>query len=108
MPHAVEKPGGAAEGEVHNCVSNLIRAFVDGLDVFKRLRERRRRKKKSRGDADRCVAKEVSGQELQLSNSLREAPQDIENCYRSYHSKAGERFAKGDGEYSRVGLWELS
>lgn len=98
MAQSLEK-NAAGEGEVSNCVSNLIHAFVDGFDVFKRLRERRRKKKnrKSGEHGTHGERTKSSGSELQLSNSLRQSPVDIENCYNHHWSKVGDRFAKGDG-----------
>lgn len=91
-----EKPYKAGdEGDVANCVHNLIDAFTNGLNIFKRLRERRR-KHKARKQSQ--APEVVSSAELQLSNSLRRGPQDLaekyEECYG--HSGMGHRFAKGD------------
>ncbi|KAF2466802.1 uncharacterized protein BDR25DRAFT_268291 [Lindgomyces ingoldianus] len=83
----------SGEAEVSNCVTNLIHAFTNGLDIFKRLRERRRRRKERKKEAHFDSA---SSAELQLSNSLRRGPADIESSYKNHYSKAGDQFAKGD------------
>ncbi|KAF2177415.1 hypothetical protein K469DRAFT_603431 [Zopfia rhizophila CBS 207.26] len=89
--------GHEGEGEVTNCVSNLIHAFTDGLDIFKRLREKRRRKRKSRGNRESVSGKkEASGAELRFSKSLRKGPLDIQKSYENHYSKAGGKFAQGD------------
>lgn len=87
------------EGDVSGCVSNLIQAFTNSLDVFKRLRERRRKRKSRKQQAAAEKAGHVAGEELQLSNSLRRGPQDIQSVYEQCYGRAGERFAKGDGTY---------
>lgn len=86
-----------SEANVSGCVSNLIQAFTNSLDVFKRLRERRRKRKHSKQQSAAEKARQYSGDELQLSNSLRRGPQDIQDVYEKCYGRAGERFAKGDG-----------
>ncbi|ORY15823.1 hypothetical protein BCR34DRAFT_584767 [Clohesyomyces aquaticus] len=94
MPNFTEKNGSSSgEAEVSSCVSNLIHAFTDGLNIFKRLRERRRKRKNRKKEAQPDPA--VSA-EMQLSNSLRRGPEEIEASYRNHYSKVGDQFAKGD------------
>ncbi|KAJ4350991.1 hypothetical protein N0V95_004225 [Ascochyta clinopodiicola] len=93
---AQEKPQKAEdEGHVSNCVNNLIEAFTNGLNIFKRLRERRRKHKSRKQEQ---APEPVNSAELQLSNSLSRGPQDLamryEECYGQ--SGMGRRFAKGD------------
>lgn len=91
-----EKPHKAKdEGDVTKCVHNLIEAFTNGLDIFKRLRERRR-KHKARKQSQ--APEPINSAELQLSNSLRQGPQDLAERYEECYSQAGmgHRFAKGD------------
>ncbi|PSN62594.1 hypothetical protein BS50DRAFT_649708 [Corynespora cassiicola Philippines] len=88
----------ARDAKVSNCVSELIQAFANGLNIFKRLRERRKKRKhhkhhKHKGQETKDPA---ANAELQLSNSLRRAPADIQASYENHYSKAGDRFAKGD------------
>jgi hypothetical protein len=92
------------EGEVSNCVSNLMQAFANAFDIFKRLRERRRKRKskKPQGQID-----PTSGTEAQLSNSLRRAPLDIHSSYHSLYSTVGSQFAQGDGELPRTSFMDL-
>lgn len=90
---------GSSEGEVSNCVSNLIHAFTNGLDIFKRLRERRRKRKHRKHN--KTKPDPASNAELQLSNSLRRGPLEIQSSYEQHYRKAGDRFAKGDGERPR-------
>ncbi|KAF3004812.1 hypothetical protein E8E13_003521 [Curvularia kusanoi] len=84
-----------AEGDVNKCVNNLIEAFTNGLDIFKRLRERRR-KHKARKESQ--APEPINSAELQLSNSLRRGPQDLAERYEECYSQVGmgRRFAKGD------------
>ncbi|KAF2278517.1 uncharacterized protein EI97DRAFT_465798 [Westerdykella ornata] len=91
-PQSEREVNGAGKGDVSSCVTNLIHAFTNGLDIFKRLRERPRKRKARKQDQ----VEEISNDEMQLSNSLRKGPQDIGSCYSSHYGKAGDRFAKGD------------
>ncbi|KAF2738018.1 hypothetical protein EJ04DRAFT_574248 [Polyplosphaeria fusca] len=84
---------GSGHGEVSNCVFNLIHAFTNGLNIFKRLRRRRRKRK---GKDHKAQVDPSSGAELQLSNSLRRGPADIQDSYEKHYSMAGGVFAKGD------------
>ncbi|KAF2747557.1 hypothetical protein M011DRAFT_402192, partial [Sporormia fimetaria CBS 119925] len=102
MTEAPTHDGSSAE--VSGCVSSIIQAFTNGLDIFKRLRSRRRsRRRAHRRDAAVASSDDEKpcDAELQLSDSLRRGPQEITDCYEAHYSKAGARFAKGDGEF----LW---
>jgi hypothetical protein len=85
----------AEEAEVTNCVSNLIHAFTNGLNVFKRLREKRR-KRKARKETQPIDA--ASRDEAQLSKSLKRGPQELAEKYDACYSQTGLSFAKGDGK----------
>lgn len=89
------KPALAEDAEVSNCVSNLIHAFTNGLNVFKRLRERRKKRKarKENQPPDKSIS-----DELQLSKSLRRGPQELAEKYDACYSQTGHSFAKGDGK----------
>lgn len=87
------------DGPIGDSVLAIVAAFTSGLDVFKRLRERRRRRKSSKRPHRATPAQiEPSGDELRLSNSLRQSPVDIQRHYESNYAAAGERFAQGDGK----------
>ncbi|KAH7095047.1 hypothetical protein FB567DRAFT_19562 [Paraphoma chrysanthemicola] len=88
-----QKAHKAEEAEVSHCVSNLIQAFSNGFNVFKRLRERRRKKKARK---ENQVADAVTSDELQLSKSLRRGPQELAENYDTFYSQTGPRFAQGD------------
>jgi hypothetical protein len=91
-----EKPHKAEdEGDVSHCVHNLIEAFTNGLNIFKRLRERRR-KHKARKEIQ--APEPINSAELQLSNSLRRGPQDLAERYEECYGQKnmGSRFAEGD------------
>jgi len=90
---------------VENCVHNLIHAFSNGCDIFKRLRERRRRRKHSKPVKDQVDSASIA--EVQLSNSLKRGTTDIQSQYQGHYYRAGDRFAKGDGELPHVFLQEL-
>lgn len=83
------------KGDVSNCVNNLIEAFTNGLNIFKKLRERRRKHKARKQNQ---TAEVISSAELQLSNSLRRGPQDLAEKYEECYGQKGmgHRFAKGD------------
>ncbi|KAH7036374.1 hypothetical protein B0J12DRAFT_607254 [Macrophomina phaseolina] len=85
------------DGPIGDSVLAIVAAFTNGLDVFKRLRERRRRRKSAKKPHRATPAHvEPSGDELQLSNSLRQSPVDIQRHYESNYAAVGERFAQGD------------
>ncbi|EKG10492.1 hypothetical protein MPH_12350 [Macrophomina phaseolina MS6] len=85
------------DGPIGDSVLAIVAAFTSGLDVFKRLRERRRRRKSAKKPHRATPAHvEPSGDELQLSNSLRQSPVDIQRHYESNYAAVGERFAQGD------------
>lgn len=85
-----------AQPDVSRSVGSIIASFANGLDVFKRLRERRRAKKRSK--QNEMAAKKRADEEMQLSHSLRQGPMDIEAEYSRNLQLVGERFARGDGE----------
>jgi hypothetical protein len=90
---ASEMQRSGSGGDVSNCVSNLIHAFTDGLNIFKKLRERRRKRKSKKA---REKEGKDEGAELQLSNSLRRGPKDIQDKYERCYGEKGEKFARGD------------
>jgi hypothetical protein len=67
-----------------SCVLTLIGSFLNGLDVFKKLR-----KKKKKTNAD--------DPESRLTRSLQRGPIDIRQEYERNYAVQGERFRKGDG-----------
>jgi hypothetical protein len=90
-----DKAHKAEEGEVSHCVSNLIHAFTNGLNIFKKLRERKR-KRKARKD-NQAIDAAVS-EEVQLSKSLKRGPKELAEQYDACYSQTGQHFAKGDGK----------
>ncbi|CAI6338795.1 unnamed protein product [Periconia digitata] len=91
---AVVTTQSSGEAEVSNCVQNIILAFTDGLNVFKRLKERSKRKKsKQNASKPEDVPSEA---ELQLSTSLRRGPVELRDRYERCYGEKGEAFAKGD------------
>ena len=68
------------------CVLALIGSFTNGLDVFKKLRKRRKKI-----DADDA--------ESRLTRSLQRGPIDICHEYDRNHAVQGEVFRRGDGNY---------
>lgn len=94
------QPFKAEDAEVSHCVSNLIQAFTNGLNIFKRLRERRRKRKARK---ENQVIDATTSAELQLSKSLRKGPDELAEKYAEcYHSGMGPRFAKGDCEFTNL------
>lgn len=90
-----DKSAKAEEAEVSNCVSNLIQAFTNGLNVFKRLRDRRKKRKSKKENE---IADPAANPELQLSKSLRKGPQELAQRYDECFAYTGQSFAKGDGK----------
>ncbi|GAB7363342.1 hypothetical protein MBLNU230_g3623t1 [Neophaeotheca triangularis] len=80
-----------SDSSVSNCVLSIVTSFTNGLDVLKRLRERKWHRKQSKN-----VPKKSGNEELLLSRSLRRGPEDISREYqRSIHA-AGHHYAVGD------------
>lgn len=92
-------------------VSSIIVAFTSGLDVFKKLRERRRPRQCGHGKPfskrGNCCKHsrhqghtngEKNGDELRLSKSLRRGSMDVQKVYEQHVSKRGARYAAGDGK----------
>ncbi|KAF2100164.1 hypothetical protein NA57DRAFT_75665 [Rhizodiscina lignyota] len=90
-------------------VCSIIAAFTSGLDVFKKLRERRRQRQQGYGklssNRSNCgkharqqgpVKGEKSGDELQLSKSLRRGSTDVQKVYEEHARKGGQRYIAGD------------
>ena len=84
----------------NSCVVSLIDAFASGLEVFKKVRERRRGTRKTRRGRAQTALQEKSGDELRLSRSLRKGPVDIQNEYERHYRVKGERYAVGDCMFS--------
>ncbi|KAK7519940.1 hypothetical protein IWZ03DRAFT_404697 [Phyllosticta citriasiana] len=90
-----------AQAKVEASVFAITTAFTSGLDVFRKLRERRARRKKTRkahGRRSHAIAAQehVSDDESQLAKSLQRGPVEIQDRYELNRSHAGERFARGD------------
>jgi hypothetical protein len=85
-----------APADVSTSVGSIISSFLNGLDVFKKLREKRRAKKRSKQND--ATQKKRAADEMQLSQSLRQGPVDIEAEYARNLQLVGERYAQGDGE----------
>ncbi|KAK6443704.1 hypothetical protein LTR95_000531 [Oleoguttula sp. CCFEE 5521] len=81
-----------ADTSVSSSILAIIGSFASGLDVFKKLREKRRhRRRRVKPD------QQIDSSEIRLSRSLRQGPEDIGREYQSYaQSLVGERVAAGD------------
>ena len=82
------------ESSVSSCVLNILGSFSSSLALHKKLRERRLKK--------RWVTKNavVGEEELRLSRSLRQGPEDISQEYQKSVYAVGDHFAIGDGMFS--------
>jgi len=76
-------------------VCSIIAAFTSGLDVFKKFREKRQRKK-VRQTKHRSSSK--SDEETQLSRSLQRGSRDVQAAYIDNYRGLGPRYAVGDGK----------
>ncbi len=81
---------------VASCVISIVGSFSNGLDVFKKLREERRRRKRSK------KVDIVDEEELRLSKSLRQGPEDIAREYQRSVCAAGQDFEVGDGRLAHL------
>jgi len=94
--HCNDTPSQADDdARVSSCIASIMQAFTNGIDIFKRLRERRR---KHRARKESQVPALTTNAELQLSESLHKGPQELALRYSEcYRSGVGAQFAKGDG-----------
>ncbi|KAL5116834.1 hypothetical protein ACEQ8H_005315 [Pleosporales sp. CAS-2024a] len=81
------------EADVSNCVANLIHAFSNGLNIFKKLREPRRKRKGRKEDQ---IANTAASEESQLSKSLKRGPLELAQTYDACYQQTGQKYAKGD------------
>ncbi|KAF7191559.1 hypothetical protein HII31_07061 [Pseudocercospora fuligena] len=79
-----------AQSNVSSCVLSIVASFASGLDVFKKFRELRGKKRKSRKNAS------LDDEEVRLAKSLRQGPEDIGREYQRSIISVGEHFAQGD------------
>ncbi|KAF2717259.1 hypothetical protein K431DRAFT_288708 [Polychaeton citri CBS 116435] len=79
-----------AQANVSSSVLSIVASFTSGLDIFKRLRERRRRRKRTK------ASDKIDEDELRLSKSLRQGPEDIGREYQRSTYRVGEQFGIGD------------
>ncbi|KAK5113544.1 hypothetical protein LTR62_003413 [Meristemomyces frigidus] len=79
-----------AQTNVSSCVLSIIASFSSGLDVFKTLRGKRKRGKRSKTLA------QLDQEEVRLVRSLRRGPEEIEREYLVRSQGVGDRFAVGD------------
>lgn len=86
-----------ASRDVQGCVYSIVTAFTSGLDVLKKLREKRKQKK-SRTKSDKEKELRRMSDELELHNSLSRGPIDISREYERSVGYSGGQFARGDGE----------
>ena len=82
-----------AHTNVSSCVLSILGSFSSGLDVFKKLREKRGRRRRARKNET------IEDDEQRLSRSLRQGPEDIGREYQRNLYAAGHDFEIGDGEY---------
>jgi hypothetical protein len=64
----------------------LIGAFTSGLDVFKKLKKKRRKVSEA----------QLRDEELRLRRSLQRGPLDIQQEYSQNYAVQGDRFRQGD------------
>lgn len=76
---------------VSSCVLSIVASFSSGLDVFKKLGEKKRKRRRFKKTDN------VEEQETRLSRSLRQGPEDIGREYQKNVHAVGDDFAIGDG-----------
>ena len=77
---------------VSSCVISIVGAFADSLDVIKRMREKRGRRKHAK-----ARQQTTDEEEHHLTRSLCQGPEDIDREYQRNLYAMGEQFAVGDG-----------
>jgi hypothetical protein len=84
-------------------VFGIISVFRESLQEFKNYKERKRKLQKDSNHGRYKVLKgkdeSSSGNELKLSNSLRQGALDVQREYDRHFRTLGDRYAVGDGEY---------
>lgn len=83
------------DSNVSSCVLNILGSFSSSLGLYKKLRDKRRKKKRARKNEP------SDGEELRLSRSLRQGPEDISQEYQQSVYVVGDQFAIGDGMLAR-------
>ncbi|KAK3677225.1 hypothetical protein LTR78_002763 [Recurvomyces mirabilis] len=81
-----------AHTNVSSCVLSIIASFSSGLDVFKKLHDKRKRKKRSSSK----IPAQLNDEEVRLVRSLRRGPEDIGREYILQSQRSGKYFAVGD------------
>lgn len=76
---------------VASSVHSIIAAFTDGLDIFRKIRDKQRTKRSTKGR---------SREEMRLSSSMKMGSRDVGELYMRNHEVLGDRFARGDGGIS--------
>jgi len=89
-----------AHSNVSSCVMSIVASFSSGLDVFKKLRDTRKRRRRVKA-GDKAGDKAEEENEIRLSKSLRRGPEDIGREYQRNLQNAGDEFAVGDGAAPR-------
>src|ERR1700754_1111321 len=84
-----------AEVNVSGSVRSIISAFASGLDIFKKIRNKRRKKNAS-GRATRTS--DLSQDEIRLNASLRRGSRDVQKEYERNYQALGKYYARGDGK----------
>lgn len=101
-----------AHTNVSSCVLSIVGSFSSGLDVFKKLSDKRKRRRghhRRRNGSKKCDER-AEEEELRLSKSLRQGPEDIGREYARSVYAVGDGFAIGDGRFPahlfrHVGYW---
>ena len=75
---------------------NILGSFSSSLGLYKKLRERRLKKKSKRKNES------IELEEQRLSRSLVQGPEDISREYQRSVYEAGDQFAIGDGTSGRL------
>jgi len=79
---------------------DIIHAFTNGISIFRRLRERKKKHRACRKVQAEDIA---TSAEFELSKSLRKGQEELTKKYtQCYYSSMGPDFARGDREYASV------
>lgn len=91
----------AQKQSTDSSVFALISSLTSGLDVFRKLKVKRHRRKHKKEEEAAAVRER---EEARLSHSLTRGPAEIQTEYEQNLAIHGERYREGDGEFKTTNV----